>query len=331
MQNTPSFIFTSTDKAAEILSAGGICALPTETVYGLAASIDRPEAIDAVFQIKERPFFDPLIVHVGDVRDLSKVARSIPRAAKILAETFWPGPLTLVLPKRMEVNSRITSGLDTVAVRMPNHALCLEVIRKVGPVCAPSANKFGKVSPTTAEHVAEEFPVLSILEGGACEIGIESTVVAVSEETFQVLRPGMITALQIEGAVRKGGIHFKESTPEALERSPGHLKHHYQPAVPLLLVSDMQKIPIASTEIRLPDDPCLAARELYALMREASQQRPAPKALIVRLKERWLEDPQWRGILDRLHRAATPNYSSKVEGSSALEGLPGTGSRLGLS
>jgi L-threonylcarbamoyladenylate synthase len=163
-------------KARDRLVAGDVVAIPTETVYGLAASIDSEKGLRRIFSLKERPFFDPLIVHVASLKEASSLVRDWPPIADFIGRYFWPGPLTLVLPKAERVNSLITSGLDTVAVRYPSHPLTLDLIRLVGtPLAAPSANKFGKTSPSRALHVKSEFPGtdLLILDGGECEIGVE--------------------------------------------------------------------------------------------------------------------------------------------------------------
>ncbi|HEY8272520.1 MAG TPA: L-threonylcarbamoyladenylate synthase, partial [Pseudobdellovibrionaceae bacterium] len=194
-----------TSKAVELLAKGQVVGMPTETVYGLAARIDLPEGIESIFKTKERPFFDPLIVHVSDLAQLNEVVSSFPAVAVALAEKFWPGPLTLVLPKSSKLNPMITSGLDSVGVRMPAHAVAMDLIRKAGvPLAAPSANKFGKTSPTTANHVRQEFQKenIFVLEGGDSKIGIESTVLLINEtdgvNKLSILRKGHVLRSDIE-------------------------------------------------------------------------------------------------------------------------------------
>ncbi len=223
------------EHAAALLRDGGVVAIPTETVYGLAANAFDARAVARIFEIKARPSFDPMIVHVLDDAMLESVASDIPDSARGLIERFWPGPLTIVLPKASGVPGLVTSGLATVAVRMPAHPVARSLLERAAvPLAAPSANRFGRLSPTRAAHVAEQLgeePDL-ILDGGACEYGVESTIVAF-DSGIRVLRPGAI-ALEAIAAV----------LPEVrLERSvvgvpvaPGQLEHHYAPRTPLRLV-----------------------------------------------------------------------------------------------
>jgi L-threonylcarbamoyladenylate synthase len=235
-------------EAAQALARGEVVAIPTETVYGLAGSIFREEALARIFESKERPTFDPLIVHVGlsagkriedlqriklvDPKNLSALARE--RASKLMLE-FWPGPLTLVLPKQKGFPDLATSGLQTVAVRMPRHPLAQALIAQSGtPLAAPSANRFGRISPTTAQAVFEELNgrIGMILDGGACEVGLESTVVRVEDNgDIRLLRPGGTAREELEKtlgyALLAGG--------DALSSSPGTLESHYAPKKPLIL------------------------------------------------------------------------------------------------
>jgi len=187
-------------RAAEVIERGGLVAFPTETVYGLGADAFQPRAVAAIFEIKGRPRFDPLIVHVADPRDVVRLWLEVDPRARRLMERFWPGPLTLVLPKRPEVPEIVTAGLRTVAVRMPAHPVALELIREAQtPIAAPSANPFGRLSPTTAEHVLEGLGdrVEVILDGGRCPVGVESTVLALDGEA-RLLRPGGVPVEEIE-------------------------------------------------------------------------------------------------------------------------------------
>ncbi|MGZ3653835.1 MAG: L-threonylcarbamoyladenylate synthase, partial [Bdellovibrionota bacterium] len=231
------------ERAKAQLEAGGVVALPTETVYGLAASIRSEEGIRKIFAIKERPFFDPLIVHISDLEQKKQVISEWPPLADFLAKIFWPGPLTMVLPKLASLNPLITSGLETVGLRMPAHPVARQLIEKCGfPLAAPSANKFGKTSPTKAEHVRKGFEKedLMILDGGQSEVGLESTVVALTREgpldVVTILRPGAVTRDILEGALRdRGGDPFEVRVGTSAA-SPGHTEHHYMPNVPLVIV-----------------------------------------------------------------------------------------------
>ena len=221
-------------RAAVLLRQGGVVAFPTETVYGLGALAFDARAVARIFEIKGRPSFDPLIVHVADRSMLEEVVAAVPAAAEALIERFWPGPLTLVLKKRPAVPGLVTAGLQTVAVRMADHPVARALLEAVGsPLAAPSANPFGRLSPTRAEHVAKMLGdrVDLILDGGATRYGIESTIVAL-EPRPALLRPGAIALEQIEAAI--GPL---ERTSRASEvRAPGQLDQHYAPATPLRLI-----------------------------------------------------------------------------------------------
>ncbi|MGB5653874.1 MAG: L-threonylcarbamoyladenylate synthase, partial [Robiginitalea sp.] len=186
---------TALETAAKIITQGGVVAFPTETVYGLGANALDPMAVARIFELKERPSFDPLIVHIADLEQLQVLTTSEdPRIGK-LAEAFWPGPLTLVLPKTAQVPDIVTSGLPTVGIRMPDHPMALGLIRTCGcPLAAPSANKFGRLSPTRAAHVTRHLPEADyILDGGTTRVGLESTIVRLESDGFLILRPGGIT------------------------------------------------------------------------------------------------------------------------------------------
>eukprot|EP00913_Durusdinium_trenchii_P023319 g21897.t1 len=233
-------------RAAGILRNGGLVAIPTETVYGLGANALDETAVARVFEAKNRPRFDPLIVHVADTSALDALVHSIPRAAKQLMERFWPGPLTLVLPKHSIVPDLVTAGLDTVAIRIPDHPLTLELIREAGvPVAAPSANPFGCISPTTAAHVIEQLgdKIDGILDGGPCRIGVESTVVQIvddptpSSTSVVLLRPGGVSVEEMEAVA--GPVTTINTTDggndDRPQTAPGMLSRHYAPATPLLV------------------------------------------------------------------------------------------------
>jgi len=227
-------------EAARRLAAGELVAFPTETVYGLGADAANPTAVAKIFAAKGRPADHPLIVHIGSSAQLAQWAAEIPEAAKKLAAAFWPGPLTMILRKAAAVNVAVTGGQDTVGLRCPSHPVAqalLAAFAKVGSgaIAAPSANKFGHVSPTTAQHVREEFgPELMVLDGGACEVGIESTIVDLSRGHPVLLRPGAITREQIAAVVGEA----PRSRDDAAPRASGTLAAHYAPRTPLELAPE---------------------------------------------------------------------------------------------
>ncbi len=222
-------------QAAEIIKRGGLVAFPTETVYGLGADAFNPLAVARVFEVKGRPYFDPLIVHVSGLKDLTQLAMEIPVQAEKLVERFWPGPLTVVLLKRENVPDIVTAGLPTVAIRMPRHSMTLRLIELAGsPIVGPSANPFGYLSPTRAEHVREQLgdQIDFVLDGGPCEVGIESTILSFSEERPKLLRPGGIPLEEIESMI--GKVEFHSANTER-PLAPGMLPRHYAPRTPILL------------------------------------------------------------------------------------------------
>jgi L-threonylcarbamoyladenylate synthase len=221
-------------RAAVLLRQGGVVAFPTETVYGLGALAFDARAVARIFEIKGRPAFDPLIVHVADRSMLGEIVAAVPAAGETLIERFWPGPLSLVLKKRPAVPGLVTAGLSTVAVRISDHPVARALLEAVGsPLAAPSANPFGRLSPTRAEHVAHMLGdrVDLILDGGATTLGIESTIVAV-EPRPALLRPGAIALEPIEAAIGP----LERTTAGSKVRAPGQLEQHYAPATPLRLV-----------------------------------------------------------------------------------------------
>lgn len=234
-------ITSDIDQVADSLQNEEVAAIPTETVYGLAGNIFSEKAIRRVYEVKQRPLFNPLIVHIADVSEMGKVASSIPPLAQALAEKFWPGPLTLLLPKKDTVPDIITAGKDTVAVRIPNHPVTLALLQQLPfPLAAPSANPFGSISPTTAEHVAayfkDEFPF--ILEGGPCKKGIESTIIGFNEEGAIIYRYGSLAIEEIESITGPLQEYIRnEENPDA----PGMLLRHYAPATKTILSSDIEK------------------------------------------------------------------------------------------
>lgn len=224
------------DRAAAVIVRGGLVAMPTETVYGLAADAMQPEAVARIFEVKGRPRFDPLIVHVADVEQARSVTGSWPEAAEVLAAKFWPGPLTLVLPKAWQVPELVTSGLSTVAVRVPSHPAALDLIRLSGrALAAPSANRFGHVSPTTAGHVWDDLrdQVDVILDAGPTSAGIESTIVWLHESgEVELLRPGAVSRAELEEVLgRSVVLHRVRAEDEEHPEAPGMLSRHYSPGV----------------------------------------------------------------------------------------------------
>ena len=301
-------------QAVALLRAGQLVAFPTETVYGLGANALDPAAVERIFAAKGRPPTSPLIVHVADVAMARSLALVWPETAEKLAAHFWPGPLTLVVPKRSVICGRITAGLPTVGLRMPRHPVALALLREAGfPIVAPSANPFTGLSPTTADHVRESLGnrVALVLDGGPCEVGIESTVVSVAGTEPVLLRPGMVSRQAIEnliGPVRVPGA-FAAETPH---QAPGQHPRHYSPRTPLLLATPENlpqngrgvyvywSTPSSSyPSVGLPNDPAGYGSRLYGTLHELDHQHwewiavePPPTG------------PAWLAIRDRLTRAA---------------------------
>jgi L-threonylcarbamoyladenylate synthase len=236
-------------KAAGIIKSGGIVAFPTETVYGLGADVFNPIAVGKIFEAKKRPFFDPLIVHIASLSGIEEIAEEFGSMEKKLAEKFWPGPLTFVLPKRGIVPDIVTSGLSTVAVRMPANEVALSLINEVrAPIAAPSANLFGHISPTKAEHVLYQLGenIDMILDGGRCGIGVESTIIKIENGQPFLLRHGGVPLEEIEkitGNVKQS-ISSVDSAGTGKVESPGQLPYHYSPVTPLVLVKDTGSVKI---------------------------------------------------------------------------------------
>ncbi len=316
---------SSIASAALALSKGDVVAMPTETVYGLAGRIDLPQALEKIFRIKQRPFFDPLIVHVESKIQARDLTTDWSPLADFLADAFWPGPLTMVLPKSSRIDSLITSGLESVGLRCPKHPVALELLRKVGvPLAAPSANLFGRTSPTSPQHVEIEFPDIDllILDGGLCDVGIESTVLKIEKrndlyELF-ILRKGLITQQMLEEKLSKAQLKFHFSEAMDKSASPGHLEHHYMPSIPLIYCLDpaetpkllltrlksQNKIQTTFDEIgilKLPNEAALAARQLYSELRRLSEKN---YDALVFYKEDWQNSEAWQAIIDRIFRAS---------------------------
>ncbi|WP_326936406.1 L-threonylcarbamoyladenylate synthase [Flavobacterium sp. PL11] len=234
-------ISTDINKAKKILENNELVAIPTETVYGLAGNIYNEQAIKKIFETKNRPFFNPLIVHIYSKDLLHTIAAEIPEKAQKLATAFWPGSLTLVLKKKNNIPDLITAGKDSVAVRVPNHPMTLALLQSIDfPLAAPSANPFGSISPTTAQHVADYFPndVSLVLDGGSCKNGIESTIVGFKGENTILYRLGSISIEEIESVIGKIKIkNNEEKSPNA----PGMLSRHYAPKTKTILVENVEK------------------------------------------------------------------------------------------
>ncbi|MFO0903484.1 MAG: L-threonylcarbamoyladenylate synthase [Pirellulales bacterium] len=312
-------------KAAALLHAGRLVAFPTETVYGLGADAANPTAVARIFQAKGRPADHPLIVHLADAQQLDDWARDIPDYARRLAAAFWPGPLTLILPRQPHVSDVVTGGLDTVGLRVPSHPVAHALLVAFGGgIAAPSANRFGRVSPTRAQHVLDELrgAVEMILDGGPCSVGVESTIVDATGPAPVVLRPGGVTREAIERVL---GIACGEPT-EASPRAPGRLKSHYAPEATVELVPRGGLAKHAAVElaagrrvavlapsaadlpvderllfIRLPADVEAQARELYLALREVDRAR-CDVALVELPDEKGLGT----AVADRLRKAAAP-------------------------
>ena len=219
------------EMAAAIIRSGGIAAFPTETVYGLGGSAFNATAAAKIFEAKKRPFFDPLIVHIADIETLKDITQDTGKRLMELSENFWPGPLTIVVRRGRAIPDIVTSGLPTVAIRMPSHPVALELIRRAGvPIAAPSANPFGALSPTRAEHVLEGLGknIEIILDGGPCEVGLESTIVKIEDERTILLRPGGLPVEEIQRVV--GKIDMADNTGA---EAPGMLPYHYAPLKPV--------------------------------------------------------------------------------------------------
>jgi len=308
-------------EAARILRAGGLVVFPTETVYGLGAHALDARAVARIFEAKDRPRFDPLIVHVADEAMVADLCEAVPDRARRLIERFWPGPLTLVLPKRPVVPDIVTAGLPTVAVRCPSHPVAQALIRAAGiPVAAPSANPFGYLSPTRVEHIA---PVLRervdlILDGGPCEYGVESTIVYVAEDGVTVLRLGAVPVEALEAVVGPVAVRTDASDRPM---SPGQLPRHYAPRTPIRILSSGETPPVSGLRVgylafrQAPTDRAFSAVEVLSPtgdLREAAARlfdclhRLDGAGVDVIYAEPVPEVGLGRAIMDRLRRAAAP-------------------------
>lgn len=310
------------DEAVAVLRAGGLVAFPTETVYGLGADASNSTAVKRIFAAKGRPHDHPLIVHVADAAQIGAWARKVPAAAQRLAKAFWPGPLTIILKRAPGVHDVVTGGQDTVALRVPSHPVAQALLRAFGGgIAAPSANRFGRVSATSAEHVRREFgaEVQCVLDGGPCEVGIESTIVDLSGEAPALLRPGHISAQQLAHVLGVPPVAAQAASP----RAPGMLSRHYAPQTPVMLMAPDLVLELAASLVRQgkrvavlarstlqpvlqglvwvagPLDAARYAHDLYANLRRLDE--AGCDAILV---EEPPLTPDWAAVRDRLTRAA---------------------------
>ncbi len=327
------------EAAVEALRDGELVAFPTETVYGLGANAQNPAAVRKIFEAKGRPANHPVIVHLDSPRYLHRWVREVPEPANRLAESFWPGPLTLVLPRAPQVHDVITGGQETVAIRVPAHPMAQQLLTAFGGgIAAPSANRYGRLSPTRAEHVREEFgdSVRVILDGGECQIGLESTIVSFEGEQVRLLRPGSVTAAQIRAVVGDLLIGPGVESP----RVPGGTPTHYAPITPLTIVPAgeidaqadaassggrrvavlAQRLPLRShqtvTWINAGRRPEIYARDLYTNLRTLD------KAGCQRILVQSIPDGErWEAVRDRLLHAAS-SIAESDDGTGSLAVLP---------
>lgn len=318
------------DRAADLLRHGRLVAFPTETVYGLGADASNPDAVARLFKAKGRPTDHPLIVHIADIDSLGAWASIVPEAALKLADRFWPGPLAMILNKKPEVPLAVTGGQQTVGLRMPDHPVALALLKSSGGIAAPSANRFCRISPTQAMHVSEELgdAVDMILDGGACQVGVESTIIDLSGSKPRLLRPGHITRQEIEAVLQTALIIppalNTAPTPEMPEeiRAPGMMAVHYAPTTPAIrcpaellpnriqqLIADGKKIGLLSCQLeiaetgqirvlRLHEQAAHYAQSLYAALRELDSLQ-----LDIILIEQPPQTEAWQAINDRLSKA----------------------------
>jgi L-threonylcarbamoyladenylate synthase len=325
-------------KAADLLRQGRLVAFPTETVYGLGADAKNPDAVKRIFAAKGRPVDHPLIVHIPDFSALDEWVTEIPDSARQLADRFWPGPLTLVLNKKPDVPTEVTGGQSTVALRVPSHPVALNLLQAFGGgIAAPSANRFCRISPTQASHVLEELgdAVDLILDGGPCQVGLESTIVDLSFGQPKLLRPGQINRLQIEEVLQRELILPQNPTI----RTPGMMEVHYAPVTCTILCTTRQlqtifqyqkfqdkKIGVVNYSLELVESPRVHvvtmprqvddyAHALYSTLRELDHLN-----LDIILVERPPQKEAWRAINDRLGKAAK-SFSEEEESSITCRGI----------
>ena len=308
----------SITKAKAILENGGLVAIPTETVYGLAGNATNINSVSEIFAVKKRPSFDPLIVHSSSIQKFEELGFEIPNDFKPLIQKLWPGPLTILIPKPTFIPDLVTSGLNQVAIRVPNHTLCLDLLERLDfPLAAPSANPFGYISPTTAQHVQDQLgkQIKYILDGGPCEVGLESTILGIENNKFKIFRKGGIPTSTLES------ILGKKVEISSAQTMPGSLKSHYAPAVKLIIGNpedwkndpDIENIGVISFKknytfineklnftLSTIGDLKEAARSLFSALRALDQLKPS---LII--AEIFPEEGLGSAINDRLRRAAS--------------------------
>jgi L-threonylcarbamoyladenylate synthase len=291
-------------RAAAILRAGGLVAFPTETVYGLGADATNASAVKKVFAVKGRPSTNPLICHVPDAAVAQRYARDWPPAAARLSDAFWPGPLTIVLRKTDEIPHEVTAGRDTVALRAPGHALTLMLLRILDrPLAGPSANKSSHVSPTTAQHVRDELgdELDMILDGGPCDVGIESTVLDLAGARPTILRPGVVTREQIEAVIGPVEVFAGATDPAVAATSPGQHEKHYSPRTPAYRFEAIDRVRVNGAILELTADAAAYARTFYARLRELDQSGVA--TIYIEMPP---DHPEWTAVRDRIIRATQP-------------------------
>lgn len=306
------------ETAVQLLNNGHVVAIPTETVYGLASRIDNEAGIRSIFTFKNRPMTNPLIVHVDSVAWLEKLAINIPTYVQSLVKAYWPGPLTIVLEKSQVVPSLVTANQSTVAIRMPAHPMCLDILKSVNcPLVAPSANLSCETSPTTAEHVVDTFgSAVSVVDGGLCQVGIESTIVLASDPSqLTILRPGIITQQEITSTT--GLVCLVNQNTHVT--APGMSKKHYSPRKPIILVESKielmkleqdnskkyffmllsDSISSEKAKVIMPNNAADYARILYSLWKKAEVGET--DAIVIELPP---QSTSWPGVLDRIKKAA---------------------------
>ena len=314
------------DTAVNILRRGGLVAFATETVYGLGADATNSMAVRKIFAAKGRPPTNPLIVHIADAPSARRFTTRWTDEAEQLAARFWPGPITLVLPKALTIVDEVTAGRGSVGLRVPNHPLALQLLRAFdGPMAAPSANRANHVSPTRAEHVRSELgdAVDLVLDGGPCAVGIESTVIDLTGDRPQILRPGGISRQQIEAVIGPVNVFCGSVDLSVAAASPGQGIKHYSPVTPTFHFEIVQRTEVINAllatspivmlgsaggswpstvrTITMPADPAAYARQLYQTLRSCDEQTST--AIYIELPP---DEPQWLAIRDRLLRAASP-------------------------
>ena len=315
----------SLDEAIARLKNGEVVAIPTETVYGLAADASNDAALQQVYAVKQRPADNPLIVHIADAGQVSDWAAEFPPLAQKLAHAFWPGPFTLVLPAKESVSKIVRGNQPTVALRVPNHPVALQLLKQSGlALAAPSANKFTQLSPTTAAHVSAGLgEQIAVLDGGACKVGIESTIVSVNGDNWRLLRRGMISGAAIEAVAGKPALENQHNLTNDLPKVPGQHLLHYAPKTPIKLfesraalvdfaktssqkcaallvgeIGNSDKLP-GCNYVNLPDNAEQFAERLYSTLHTMDTQNV--ELLLIEVPP---NAPEWLAILDRLSRAA---------------------------